>query len=177
MPTMYDVNVNDLLKEVAGELKNVPDIKPPSWAAFVKTGMHKERPPKDEDWWYMRSAAVLRKVRVLGPVGTEKLRTKFGGKKNRGHQPEKTFKGSGNIIRKVLQQLEKAELIKKVEKGAHKGRIITPKGVSLMDKVAVKLYKEAKASKKPAPKPEQKPAEKPAPKPAEAPKPKEDGKK
>lgn len=164
MPTMYDVPVNDLIVAVAKELKNNPEIKAPSWAGFVKTGMHKERPPVDEDWWYMRSASVLRKVRILGPVGTEKLRTKYGGRKNRGHKPGRAYKGSGNIIRKVLQQLEKAELIKHTEKGVHKGRIATPKGVSLIDKVAVTLYKQSGSSK---PAKDSAPEAKPAPKPAE----------
>ncbi|MBW2965163.1 30S ribosomal protein S19e [Candidatus Woesearchaeota archaeon] len=172
MPTIYDVPVNDLIEAVAKELQSMDKIKAPEWATYAKTGVHKERPPVREDWWYVRCAAVLRSVRTLGPVGVEKLRTKYGGRKRRGHKPEHFFKGSGNVIRKVLQQLESAELIKKGEKGNHKGRIITPKGVSLLDKAAVKLYKAKPAPKKaPAeapkaeakPKPEQKPA---APKPA-----------
>lgn len=160
MPTMHDVPVNILIEEVAKELHNFNEIKPPVWTVFVKTGMHKERPPKRADWWYVRAAAVLRSVRRLGPVGVEKLRGKYGGKKNMGHKTEHVFKGSGSIIRKVLQQLESAGLIKKGEKGVHKGRIITPKGISLMDKAAVKLYKEMKtaALKKPEHKVEQKPA-------------------
>jgi small subunit ribosomal protein S19e len=109
--------------------------------------MHKERPPLKEDWWYMRAASVLRKVSILGPVGVEKLRTKYGGKKNRGHKTEHRFKGSGNIVRKVLQQLEKAGLIKKGDKGVHKGRVITPKGISLIDKAAVRIYKQSKQTK------------------------------
>ena len=160
MPTMHDVPVNILIEEVAKELHNFNEIKPPVWTVFVKTGMHKERPPKRADWWYVRAAAVLRSVRRLGPVGVEKLRGKYGGKKNMGHKTEHVFKGSGSIIRKVLQQLESAGLIKKGEKGVHKGRLITPKGISLMDKAAVRLYKEMKtaALKKPEHKVEQKPA-------------------
>jgi small subunit ribosomal protein S19e len=166
MPTMHDIPVNLLIEEVAKELKNVKEIKPPVWSVFVKTGMHKERPPKRADWWYIRAAAVLRSVRRLGPVGVEKLRGKYGGRKNMGHKTEHVYKGSGNIIRKILQQLEAAGLIKKGEKGVHKGRIITPKGISLMDKAAVKLYKEMKtaAPKRQEPRAEQRPAA-PAPHP------------
>lgn len=141
MPTMYDVPVNQLIEEMAISLKEIKEIQPPSWASFVKTGMHKERAPARDDWWHIRCAAVLRKVRTLECVGVEKLRTKFGGRKNRGHQPEHFFKGSGNIIRKSLQQLEAAGLIKKGQKGTHKGRVITPKGVALIDQAAVKVYK------------------------------------
>jgi len=49
-------------------------------------------------------------------------------------KPEKFYKGSGNIIRKILQQLEKAELIKQNEQG-RKGRIVTNKGRSFLDKL------------------------------------------
>ncbi len=158
MPTMYDVPVNDLIEEAAKELQKVDEIKPPSWSVFVKTGVHKERPPARSDWWFIRCAAVLRSVRELGPVGVQKLRTKYGGRKRRGHQTEHFYKGSGNILRKALQQLEAAGLIKKGEAGTRKGRIITPQGTSLLDKAAVKLYKPRgkEAAQATAPKQEEK---------------------
>ena len=161
MPTMYDVPVNDLIEEVAKDLKNVAEIKPPEWSVYAKTGTHKERPPKREDWWYVRCAAVLRSVRILGPVGVQKLRTKYGGRKRRGHKTEHFYKGSGNILRKALQQLEAAGLIKKSDAGVKKGRIITPKGVSIMDKAAVRLYK-PKGRAKPAAEQEEPKQEAPA---------------
>ncbi|HLG23816.1 MAG TPA: 30S ribosomal protein S19e [Candidatus Nanoarchaeia archaeon] len=139
MATIYDVESQQLIEKTAEELKKIPEIKAPEWAAFVKTGMHKTRAPLKEDWWYMRAASVLRTVYRLGPIGTEKLRTKYGGKKNRGVRKEHTYKGSGSILRKSLQQLEKAGFVKFVEKGVHKGRIVTPKGKSFIDKIATKL--------------------------------------
>ncbi|MBT7903072.1 30S ribosomal protein S19e [Candidatus Woesearchaeota archaeon] len=147
MPTMFDVPVNDLIEDVAKELQNMPEIEAPEWAPLVKTGMNRERPPVRKDWWYVRSAALLRSIRILGPVGVSKLRRKYGGVKNRGHKPERFYRASGNIIRKSLQQLEKAGLIKYVEKGVHKGRIITPKGVSMMDKLAVTIHKNKNSKK------------------------------
>ena len=175
MPTMYDVPVNDLIEEVAKDLQKIDGIRPPEWTTYAKTGVHKERPPVREDWWFVRCAAVLRSVRKLGPVGVQKLRTKYGGRKRRGHKTEHFYKGSGNVLRKALQQLEAAGLIKKTEKGVHKGRITTPQGVSLIDKAAVRLYKHAKKAapkqeKAPEPKAEEKKAEeKPAAKEAQAP--------
>ena len=136
---MYDVDSQDLIIKAAEELKKVPDVKAPAWAPFVKTGMHKERPPVNADWWYIRVASVLRAVYRLGPVGTQKLRTKYGGKKNNGVQQEHFYKGSGNILRKSLQQLEKAGFVKQAEKGIHKGRVVTPKGKSFLDKIATQL--------------------------------------
>ena len=137
---MYDVEAQELIQKAAEELKKIPEIKAPAWASFVKTGMHKERPPVDSDWWYLRTASVLRAVYRLGPVGVSKLRTKYGGKKNRGVKKEHFFKGSGNILRKSLQQLEKAGFVKFAEKGVHKGRIITPKGKSFLDKIANRIH-------------------------------------
>tara|TARA_Y100000310_G_scaffold302329_1_gene339544 strand:+ start:260 stop:715 length:456 start_codon:yes stop_codon:yes gene_type:complete len=141
MTHILTVNPGTLNKQVAEELKKQKLVEPLEWSKFVKTGRSKERLPDSQNWWYDRSAALLRSVAKLGPVGTEKLRTKYGGKKNRGHKPEKFFKASGSIIRKILQQLEKSELIKQAEKGVHKGRVLTPKGESFLDKMAVQIAK------------------------------------
>lgn len=141
MATIYDIEPAELIEKTAEELKKCENIKPPQWVDFVKTGAHKERPPRRSDWWYIRAASVLRTIYKRGPIGVSKLRTKYGGKKRRGHKPEEFRKASGNILRKILQQLEKQGLVKQVEKGVHKGRIITPKGKSLLDKVASKNKK------------------------------------
>ena len=134
MATVYDINPNKLIEKAANALKK--DIKAPEWSMFVKTGRAKERVPMEKDWWYKRAASVLRKVYVLGPVGTNKLKFKYGSKKNRGCRPEKFYPASGKIIRTMLQQLEGLGLISKEEKGVHKGRKITPKGKSFLDKLA-----------------------------------------
>ena len=136
MTTIYDVDPSKLIKKVSEELKKIDEIKAPEWAKYAKTGASKERPPIEEDWWYARTASILRKIYMLGPMGVSKLRKKYGGKKNRGHKPEKFYKGSGNIIRKSLQQLEKAELIKQVVKKGHKGRIVTAKGKKFLDNIS-----------------------------------------
>ncbi|HLG23504.1 30S ribosomal protein S19e [Candidatus Woesearchaeota archaeon] len=139
MPTMYDVDAQELVEKAAEELKKIPEIKPPEWATFVKTGVHKELPPVKNDWWYVRAASVLRTVYRLGPVGVSKLRTKYGGRMNRGVKKAHFFKGSGNILRKALQQLEKAGFVKFAEKGVHKGRVVTPKGKSFLDRIASQI--------------------------------------
>jgi len=144
MVSIYSVEPNKLVEKAAESLKVINAIEPPEWASFVKTGVHKERPPTQKDWWYIRSAAILRTIFKVGPVGVNKLRIKYGGKKDRGHKPEEFRKGSGNIIRKILQQLEKAELIKKAEVGSHKGRVITGRGKSILDKASVEIQKVTK---------------------------------
>ena len=142
MVSIYDVDPTELIKKAAEMLKENENIKPPVWADFVKTGRHKERPPAEKGWWYIRAAAVLRSVYKLGPIGVSKLRSKYGGKKRRGMKPEHFYKGSGAIIRKVLQQLEKSGFISQAQRGAHKGRVVTKKGRSFIDKVAAQMGRE-----------------------------------
>ncbi|MDP3733836.1 MAG: 30S ribosomal protein S19e [Nanoarchaeota archaeon] len=142
MTHILAVDPQQLIAKAAEELKKQKLVQPTSWSPFVKTGHHKERRPDNGDWWYYRSAAILRSTAKLGPVGTQKLRHKYGGKKDRGHKPEHVYKASGSIIRKILQQLEKASLLKQVEKGAHKGRVLTAQGQSFLDKIAVQISKE-----------------------------------
>ncbi len=144
MTHILRVNPNALIAQAAKELKTQQLVQPPGWSTFVKTGHHKQRLPDDANWWFYRSAAILRSIAKLGPIGTQKLRVKYGGKKNRGHKPEHFYPASGSIIRNVLQQLEKAGFIIQTVKGAHKGRVLTPKGTSFLDKIAVQLAKKAR---------------------------------
>jgi len=138
MSTVYDVPADLLISQVAKELTNEKKVNAPEWANYVKTGVHKERRPENSDWWFVRSAALLRRVYIDGPVGVNSLRTQYGGKKDRGSSPEKFRRGSGAIIRGALHQLEAAGLIAKAEGG----RIITPKGRSFMDNASLVVKKE-----------------------------------
>jgi small subunit ribosomal protein S19e len=129
MSTVYDVPADLLISQVAKELTKEDKVSSPDWANYVKTGVHKERRPENADWWFVRCAALLRRVYIDGPVGVNSLRTHYGGKKDRGSSPEKFKRGSGAIIRGALHQLEAAGLIEKVEGG----RAVTPKGRSFLD--------------------------------------------
>src|SRR3989344_130931 len=140
MVNVKEANPSKLIDQTAEELKKIKEFEPPSWAMFVRTGVSKARPPIKQDWWYTRVASILLKVHRKGPIGVNKLRTLYGGRKDRGVKPEEFRKAAGNIIRKAMQQLEKADFIKKVEKGVHKGKILTPKGLKLLNSAA-KLVK------------------------------------
>lgn len=131
MAAEKEMKAEELIDRLKEELKKEKDIQPPVWSRFAKSGPHRERPPQQKDFWYIRSASVLKRIYVDGPIGVSKLRTFYGGRKRRGYKPARFKKSSGNIIRKVLQQLEKAGLIQKV-KG---GRKITPKGQKLLNNV------------------------------------------
>lgn len=134
MATVYEIDPGILVNKVSEELKKL--IKAPEFSKYVKSGAGRERPPADKDWYYKRAAAILRSIYLRGPLGTNKLRVKYGNRKNIGMAGERVYKASGKVIRGILQQLEKNSLIKPVEKGTHKGRIITGKGKSFLDKLA-----------------------------------------
>ncbi len=131
-----EVDSAALIQGLKEELKTVGDIAPPDWSRFAKTGAHKDRAPDQPDWWYIRAAAVLRRLYVDGPVGVSRLRTYYGGRQNRGQPPEHFRKAGGKIIRLILQQLEKAGFVTTVGKS---GRKLTAKGTKLLDDAADKI--------------------------------------
>lgn len=110
----------------------------PDWARFVRTSQGRERAPTQANWWQIRAASMLRVIAERGPVGTAKLRVKYGGRENRGMAPDKFALASGKIIRTILQQLEKSQLIKQDSRGVHKGRMATGAGYKLLNETKVK---------------------------------------
>jgi len=140
LTTPHDVPASKFIEKLAKYLKeNVEEVQPPTWANAAKTGIHTEKPPQNPNWWYIRGASVLRKVYVHGPVGLEKLRADYGGRKGFRVTPEHAAKAGGSNIRKVLQQLEAAGLIQTVRP---QGRKMSPKGRKILQEVAEDLHKE-----------------------------------
>ena len=139
MTTFYDVPADLLIPALADRLEANDKINQPDWAEFVKTGAHKERPPVQKNWWFLRSAAILRKVGRMGPVGVNHLSQAFGGPKNRGVAPNRATAGSRHVIRTSLQQLEDAGLVTVRRNAAgtvNMGRILTAEGQKILDAVA-----------------------------------------
>jgi small subunit ribosomal protein S19e len=97
------------------------------------------RPPVEKDWWYTRCASLLRKVYVEGPVGLKKLKTEYGGRKEVSYSLGHHRDAGGSAIRKALQQLEAAGF---VAKQGRRGRILTSKGTSLVDRQSTEVLKE-----------------------------------
>ncbi len=139
MTTAQDVPADKLIAKMAEKMKANEKIVAPEWAAYVKTGIHKEKAPTEKDWWHRRVAAVLRKVYVYGPIGTEQLSAKFGGKRDRGSKPNKSRSGSRAIIRLSLRQLEACGYV-----GPYKklGRQVAPQGQKLLDAAAREVMAE-----------------------------------
>ncbi len=142
MTTAFDVPPEALIRRLSEELKKKKEIAPPSWAPFVKTGAHREMPPEDPDWWYIRAGAVLRRIYRDGPVGVQRLRSAYGGRGDRGSKPNQFRKGSGAILRKILQQLEAAGLVEKNKTG----RNISATGRAFVDDIAYRLATESPAA-------------------------------
>lgn len=122
-----------LLPRLADALKTQHAVTPPDWAGFVKTGVHKQRGPVQVDWWYLRSASVLRKISLLGPTGIERLAAEYGGKRDRGSAPYHARSGSRSVVREIVQQLEKAGLVQPIKK---RGRRVSPEGQRLLDSLS-----------------------------------------
>jgi len=140
LTTPNDVPASKLVKKLATYLKeNVDAVTPPAWASMAKTGTHVEKQPQDPDWWYVRSASLLRKIYVHGSVGIEKLRAGYGGRKNNGVKPNHATKGGGSNVRKALQQLETAGYI---EIFKPHGRRLTHDGRKLLQELTEELGKE-----------------------------------
>ncbi len=126
MRNVTEVDPEKLITELANRLKD--KIEQPEWSKYVKTGPSRERPPEQDDWWYIRAASILRRIALNGPVGVRRLRTYYGSRKRRGPRPAIFMRGGGKIIRTILQQLESIGLIQQVKEGKRKGRILTPAG-------------------------------------------------
>lgn len=140
MVTVREVPAEKLIERLKEELKKIGEIEAPPWINFVKSGAHRERPPEQPDFWFIRAASILRRIYLDGPVGVERLRTYYGGRRRRGRKPPRVYKASGAIIRRILQQLEKAGLVEKIDR---KGRRITPKGQRLLDRIAFEVVRGA----------------------------------
>ena len=142
MVTVYDVPAEKLILKVSEKLKENDKIVPPEWAEFAKTGIHTERAPVQQDWWYTRAASIMRKLYVKGPMGTSKLAGEYGGFNDRGCKPNKAVKGSRNIVRKCLIQLQDACLLEATQD--KQGRKISPAGQKLLDNSAKEVFDESK---------------------------------
>ena len=133
--TIYDVEASAYVKALAENLKKIEEFEMPQWALFVKTSTARARPPATEGWWHLRAASILRQIYINGIIGVSKLRTRYGGKKDRGMAPKRFYKGSGKVIRTILQQAEKAGFLEKV-KDKKSGRKLTAKGKEFLDEAA-----------------------------------------
>jgi small subunit ribosomal protein S19e len=140
MTNVYELDSQEYNIKLAKALKELPEFEQPEWAMFVKSSPSKERPINDPDFWQKRAASILRQIYKKNIVGVNRLRTKYGSKKNRGMKPERFKRAGGKIIRSILQQSDKAgftEIAKDIKgvKGKKPGRQLTPKGKEFLEAI------------------------------------------
>lgn len=140
---IFDKEPQDFISTLTESLKKIPEFVVPEWAFYVKTGTSRARPAASKDFWFVRTASILRQLYIKGVVGVGRLQSKYGSRKDRGGRPAEFRKASGKIIRTILQQAESAGLVEKVNRFQH-GRRLTDKGKALLDSIQV----EAKPSLK-----------------------------
>lgn len=136
MNKVYELTPQEYNLKLAEALKKIPEFKKPEWIEFVKSGPSRERPIEDEDFWYKRAASILRQIYKRQSVGVNRLKTRYGSKKDRGMKPEKFKKAGGKIIRTILQQADKAGLTELAEDKLNKrklGRKLTEKGIKFIE--------------------------------------------
>jgi small subunit ribosomal protein S19e len=141
-----DVFPEDLIAAIAAKLKDkasYPGVEPPTESVFWKTASIREFAPTDtNNFWYIRAASMLRKL-YKGGTGVNRLKKQYGGRTGSVMHAEHSKPGSGAIIRRIFQQLESANLVKKTEK---RGRELTNAGRSLLDKTAAEIKKNERIS-------------------------------
>ncbi len=135
---VYELSAQEYNIKLAEALKSVDAFKAPEWIFFVKSGVSRERPIDDPDFWHKRSASILRQIYKNKTVGVNRLRTKYGSSKNRGMRPSRFVRASGKIIRTILQQADAAgftEVVKTRAKGKRSGRVLTKKGKDFLEAI------------------------------------------
>ncbi|MHA1792462.1 MAG: 30S ribosomal protein S19e [Promethearchaeota archaeon] len=137
---IYHVDPTMFINKMAEKLKTFSEINPPLELKFWKTSCAKEFPPENaDDFWYIRAASLLRKLAMKKSIGVRRLRKIYGTAQRRGHRPRRSRMAAGKIIRRCLQNLEKAGLVINQERV---GRRLSPEGQSLVDSVSHEIVRE-----------------------------------
>lgn len=141
--SIYTIEPKKFIDAIAEKLKiDFKDIVvPPKGSEFWKTAHFKELAPVDhENFWYVRCASLLRKVKKYGPIGVNRLRKHYGGKNRKSMGLAHSGRSAGKIIRVALQQLENANLIQKTKQN---GRLLSPEGTAFIERHAYASKRQA----------------------------------
>ena len=142
--TIRDVRAVRWIKVMAKHLKAEGKLFVPNCAEYIKTSHGRERAPANPDWYYIRAAAVLRRIYLRPGVGLGGLAKVFANKKNRGSQPEITCPAARGPLHWVCKSLEGLKL---VAKGKESGRVLTQTGRKRCDTIASNvIYRRAPSS-------------------------------
>ena len=140
--TVKDVPASEFIAAYAEQLKKSNELTLMKGSFYIKTGFSREICPHDDDWFYTRAASLARKIYLRPGLGVKTLQHIYGKKGRFGHRRNHHTRGSGKVIRYILQQLEAVGILMKYNDKRNKNapseiteegddnypRIITPKG-------------------------------------------------
>eukprot|EP00341_Mesodinium_pulex_P010059 CAMPEP_0116948124 /NCGR_PEP_ID=MMETSP0467-20121206/38117_1 /TAXON_ID=283647 /ORGANISM="Mesodinium pulex, Strain SPMC105" /LENGTH=182 /DNA_ID=CAMNT_0004632479 /DNA_START=44 /DNA_END=592 /DNA_ORIENTATION=+ len=139
--TLRDVSAAEFIPAYAAHLKKSDGMVLPNWVDLVKTGAHKELAPYSDDWFYVRAAAVARKVYLKPGLGVGGLSRVFGGPERKGVKPMHFRNCYRGILRHIIQQLEKVGVIE-IDEESGSGRMVTKAGRRDLDRIACTVASE-----------------------------------
>ena len=151
MITVKDVPAEAFINAYAEHLKKTQKVTPIKDANILKTGYSQELTPENEDWFFVRSAAIARTLYLRPERGVGHLRHVFGKRHKPGHKKRFHAVASGKVIRFAIQQLEKANILMAYNDKRNKNfqgeqdetkypRIVTSEGHQDMNTVAKNVY-------------------------------------
>ncbi|KAG7088473.1 hypothetical protein E1B28_012462 [Marasmius oreades] len=141
MPGVRDVAADAFITAYASHLKRSGKLEVPTWVDIVKTGHYKELAPYDQDWYYVRAAAVARHIYLRKDVGIGALAKLHGGRNRRGNRPSHHAPCSTGVQRRICQSLEKIGVLEQTDNG---GRRISQDGQRDLDRIATAVVEAAK---------------------------------
>lgn len=115
--TVKDVAPAKFIAAYAAHLKKGGKVALPAWVDLVKTSSNNELAPLDPEWYYIRAAAIIRRIYIRGGIGIGYMRKVFGRADREGPTPVHMGLCSGSVIRSVLKNLEKMGLVEKDARG------------------------------------------------------------
>ncbi len=151
--TVKDVPAHAFIVAYAKHLKSSQKVMPIENHYFLKTGFSREVGPQDEDWYYVRCAALARKLYLRPGLGVRNLQHIFGKKKRFGVAKDHHSKGSGKVIRHALNQLMEANVLMRFndkrnntfEGDNHHDKlypkIVSPEGQKELNEIAATVFK------------------------------------
>ncbi|KNB42987.1 ribosomal protein S19 [Blastocystis sp. subtype 4] len=131
--TAKDVEAMKLIQAYADFLKRSGKIELPKMHDIMRTRVFSDYIPLDEDWYYIRCAAIARHLYMRPCVGINSLREHFGGKHRNGVRHAYHDHANGTIIRSAIHNLEKMGLVEEAKNG---GRKLTKAGQKELDLIA-----------------------------------------
>ena len=141
--TVRDIKAADFIKAYAQHIKRSGKIELPKWVDYAKTAPHRELAPYDPDWYFIRTAAIARKVYLRQNIGVGSLTKAFGTAGRRGARPQHHYGAAPGIIRHMLHSLEKLKVVETADSGVKKGgRRITKLGQQDLDRIAAEVARD-----------------------------------